>query len=84
MVIYSTFQLWAEYIVEASYFTILPLICCIILPYFYSTFFFADFICSMKITWYVLVLLVFIFLLIFIIHKILEAHRRVQKWQGKY
>ncbi|XP_012387209.1 transmembrane protein 156 isoform X1 [Orcinus orca] len=40
------------------------------------------FICSMKITWYVLVLLVFIFLLIFIIHKILEAHRRVQKWQG--
>ncbi|XP_057585343.1 transmembrane protein 156 [Hippopotamus amphibius kiboko] len=41
-----------------------------------------NFICSMKITWYVLVLLVFIFLLLFIIHKILEGHRRVQKWQS--
>ncbi|XP_025145961.1 transmembrane protein 156 isoform X4 [Bubalus bubalis] len=39
-------------------------------------------ICSMKITWYVLVLLVFIVLLIFIINKILEGHRRVQKWQS--
>lgn len=36
----------------------------------------------MKITWYVLVLLVFIVLLIFIINKILEGHRRVQKWQS--
>ncbi|XP_045406485.1 transmembrane protein 156 [Lemur catta] len=39
-------------------------------------------ICSMKITWYVLVLLVFIFLIILIFHKILEGHRRVQKWQS--
>ncbi|KAM7243111.1 hypothetical protein CapIbe_005605 [Capra ibex] len=39
-------------------------------------------ICSMKITWYVLVLLVFIVLLIFIIHKIIEGHRRAQKWQS--
>ncbi|KAM9699344.1 transmembrane protein 156 isoform 1-T1 [Dama dama] len=39
-------------------------------------------ICSMKITWYVLILLVCIVLLIFIIHKILEGHRRVQKWQS--
>ncbi|XP_069450008.1 transmembrane protein 156 isoform X7 [Ovis canadensis] len=39
-------------------------------------------ICSMKITWYVLLLLVFIVLLIFIIHKILEGHRRAQKWQS--
>ncbi|EHB16214.1 Transmembrane protein 156, partial [Heterocephalus glaber] len=38
--------------------------------------------CSMKITWYILVLLVFIFLIILIIHKILEGHRRVQKWQS--
>ncbi|XP_014418337.2 transmembrane protein 156 isoform X1 [Camelus ferus] len=41
-----------------------------------------SFICSMKITWYVLVLLVFIFLFILIIHKILEGHRRVKKWQS--
>uniref|UniRef100_A0A8C3WZ69 Transmembrane protein 156 n=1 Tax=Catagonus wagneri TaxID=51154 RepID=A0A8C3WZ69_9CETA len=41
-----------------------------------------NFICSMKITWYVLVLLVFVFLLILIIHKILEGHRRAQKWQS--
>ncbi|XP_004419036.1 PREDICTED: transmembrane protein 156 [Ceratotherium simum simum] len=41
-----------------------------------------NFTCSMKITWYVLVLLVFIFLLILIMHKILEGHRRVQKWQS--
>nr|XP_021531329.1 transmembrane protein 156 isoform X4 [Aotus nancymaae] len=38
--------------------------------------------CSMKITWYVLVLLVFIFLIVLIICKILEGHRRVQKWQS--
>ncbi|XP_007951727.2 transmembrane protein 156 [Orycteropus afer afer] len=37
---------------------------------------------SMKITWYALVLLVFISLIIFIIHKILEGHRRVQKWHS--
>ncbi|XP_046505898.1 transmembrane protein 156 isoform X1 [Equus quagga] len=41
-----------------------------------------NFTCSMKITWYVLVLLVFIFLLTLVIHKILEGHRRVQKWQS--
>ncbi|KAM9678982.1 transmembrane protein 156 isoform 2-T2 [Trichechus inunguis] len=39
-------------------------------------------ICSMKITWYVLVLLIFILLIIFVIHKILEGHRRMQKWQS--
>ncbi|XP_058286269.1 transmembrane protein 156 isoform X5 [Hylobates moloch] len=38
--------------------------------------------CSMKITWYILVLLVFIFLIILTIHKILEGHRRVKKWQS--
>ncbi|XP_064222458.1 transmembrane protein 156 isoform X4 [Aotus nancymaae] len=38
--------------------------------------------CSMKITWYVLVLLVFIFLIVLITCKILEGHRRVQKWQS--
>ncbi|XP_040341601.1 transmembrane protein 156 isoform X2 [Herpailurus yagouaroundi] len=42
-----------------------------------------NFTCSMKITWYVLVLVVFIFLLILTIHKILESHRRVWKWQRK-
>ncbi|XP_023080318.1 transmembrane protein 156 isoform X2 [Piliocolobus tephrosceles] len=38
--------------------------------------------CSMKITWYILVLLVFMFLIILTIRKILEGHRRVQKWQS--
>ncbi|XP_048220183.1 transmembrane protein 156 isoform X2 [Perognathus longimembris pacificus] len=38
--------------------------------------------CSMKIAWYILVLLVFIFLIIFIIHKVLEGHRRAQKWHS--
>ncbi|XP_027624387.1 transmembrane protein 156 isoform X2 [Tupaia chinensis] len=38
--------------------------------------------CSMKITWYILVLLVFVFLIILIIYKILEGHRKVQKWQS--
>nr|XP_039324294.1 transmembrane protein 156 [Saimiri boliviensis boliviensis] len=38
--------------------------------------------CSMKIIWYVLVLLVVIFLIVLIICKILEGHRRVQKWQS--
>ncbi|XP_017382759.1 transmembrane protein 156 isoform X4 [Cebus imitator] len=38
--------------------------------------------CSIKITWYVLVLLVFIFLIVLIICKTLEGHRRVQKWQS--
>ncbi|XP_073898554.1 transmembrane protein 156 isoform X5 [Castor canadensis] len=38
--------------------------------------------CAMKITWYILVLLVFVFLIILIIHKILEGHRRVQNWQS--
>ncbi|XP_015996168.2 transmembrane protein 156 isoform X3 [Rousettus aegyptiacus] len=41
-----------------------------------------NFFCSMKITWYVLVILVFIFLLILTIHKILEGHRQMQKWQS--
>lgn len=39
-------------------------------------------ICSMKITWYALVLLVFVVLIILIIHKIREGHR-VQKWQSQ-
>ncbi|KAG8516484.1 Transmembrane protein 156, partial [Galemys pyrenaicus] len=38
-------------------------------------------ICSMKITWYALVLSVVISLFIFIIRKILEDHRRARKWQ---
>ncbi|XP_004681547.1 PREDICTED: transmembrane protein 156 [Condylura cristata] len=41
-----------------------------------------NFICFMKITWYALVLSVFIFLFIVIIHKILEGHRRAKKWQS--
>ncbi|XP_036993901.2 transmembrane protein 156 isoform X1 [Artibeus jamaicensis] len=41
-----------------------------------------NFYCSMKITWYILVIFVFIFLLIFTIHKILEVHRQMQKWQS--
>ncbi|XP_037685521.1 transmembrane protein 156 isoform X2 [Choloepus didactylus] len=40
-----------------------------------------NFTCSMKITWYILVLSVFILLIILIIYKILEDHRRVRKWQ---
>lgn len=82
MAIYSTSQLWAGYTVESSCITMVPLICCIPLYCIFATFFFADSICSMKITWYVLLLLVFIVLLIFIIHKILEGHRRAQKWQS--
>ncbi|XP_038182861.1 transmembrane protein 156 isoform X3 [Arvicola amphibius] len=39
--------------------------------------------CSVKITWYILVLLVFMVGIILIIHKILEDHRRVQRWQKK-
>ncbi|XP_054342735.1 transmembrane protein 156 isoform X2 [Pongo pygmaeus] len=38
--------------------------------------------CSMKITWYILVLLVFIVLIILTIRKTLEGYRRVQKWQS--
>lgn len=38
--------------------------------------------CSMKITWYILVLLVFLLGIIFIIHKILEDHRRVWRQQS--
>ncbi|KAM5337279.1 transmembrane protein 156 isoform 1-T1 [Glossophaga mutica] len=41
-----------------------------------------NFYCSMKITWYILVILVFVFLLIFTIHKILEVHRQMRKWQS--
>ncbi|XP_071077226.1 transmembrane protein 156 isoform X2 [Desmodus rotundus] len=41
-----------------------------------------NFYCSVKITWYILVILVFVFLLIFTIHKILEVHRQMQKWQS--
>ncbi|XP_021085362.1 transmembrane protein 156 [Mesocricetus auratus] len=36
--------------------------------------------CSVKITWYILVLLVFMLSIILIIHKILEDHRRTQRW----
>ncbi|XP_029401286.1 transmembrane protein 156 [Mus pahari] len=39
--------------------------------------------CSMKITWYILVLLVFMLSIIFIIHKILEDHRRVRRRQSQ-
>ncbi|XP_040822186.1 transmembrane protein 156 isoform X1 [Ochotona curzoniae] len=38
-------------------------------------------ICSMKIIWYALVLLVFVALIILLTHKIREGHR-VQKWQS--
>ncbi|XP_043828903.1 transmembrane protein 156 [Dromiciops gliroides] len=38
--------------------------------------------CTMRITWYVLVLLVFIFLIIFIVHKIFQENRRVRTWQN--
>lgn len=38
--------------------------------------------CSMKITWYVLVLFVFMLGIIFIIYKILEEHRRVWRRQS--
>ncbi|XP_028621135.1 transmembrane protein 156 isoform X2 [Grammomys surdaster] len=38
--------------------------------------------CSMKITWYILVLLVFMLGIIFIIHKILEDHRRMRRRQS--
>ncbi|XP_020847417.1 transmembrane protein 156 isoform X1 [Phascolarctos cinereus] len=38
--------------------------------------------CTMRITWYVLVLLVFIFLIIFIAHKIFQENRRVRTWQN--
>ncbi|XP_023558571.1 transmembrane protein 156 [Octodon degus] len=36
--------------------------------------------CSTKIAWYILILLVFIFWVILMIHKILKDHRRMQKW----
>ena len=84
MVMYSISQLWTGYTVESSCITMMPLICCIPFYCIFGTFSFADSICSMKITWYVLILLVCIVLLIFIIRKILEGHRRVQKWQSKY
>ncbi|XP_051029978.1 transmembrane protein 156 [Phodopus roborovskii] len=38
--------------------------------------------CSVKITWYILVILVFMLSIILIIHKILEDHRRMQRWQS--
>ncbi|XP_036057378.1 transmembrane protein 156 [Onychomys torridus] len=38
--------------------------------------------CSVKIMWYILVLLVFMVGIILIIHKILEDHRREQRWQS--
>ncbi|XP_044537682.1 transmembrane protein 156 [Gracilinanus agilis] len=40
-------------------------------------------ICTMKITWYVLVLSVFIFLIIFIVHKIFQEKRRVSIWKNQ-
>ncbi|XP_004396220.1 PREDICTED: transmembrane protein 156 [Odobenus rosmarus divergens] len=43
-----------------------------------------NFTCSMKITWYVLVLVVFIFFLILTLHKILESHRRMWKWRSNH
>ncbi|XP_036620951.1 transmembrane protein 156 [Trichosurus vulpecula] len=39
--------------------------------------------CTMKITWYVLILLVFIFLIIFTVHKIFQENGRVQTWQNR-
>ncbi|XP_056659776.1 transmembrane protein 156 [Monodelphis domestica] len=42
-----------------------------------------DSICIMRITWYVLVLSVFIFLIIFIVHKIFQEKRRVQIWKNQ-
>ncbi|XP_074085734.1 transmembrane protein 156 [Macrotis lagotis] len=39
--------------------------------------------CTMRIIWYVLILLVFIFLVIFIVHKIFQENRRVQIGQIK-
>lgn len=41
-----------------------------------------NFTCSMKITWYVLVVVVFIFFLILTLHKILESQRTMWKWQS--
>ncbi|KAL1791045.1 transmembrane protein 156 isoform X1 [Sigmodon hispidus] len=38
--------------------------------------------CSVKITWYILVLLVFMVGIVIIIHKILGDHKRVQRWQS--
>ncbi|XP_042534117.1 transmembrane protein 156 isoform X4 [Dipodomys spectabilis] len=38
--------------------------------------------CAMKITWYILVLLVFILLILFITYKVLEGHRTGRKWQS--
>ncbi|KAL6032114.1 hypothetical protein STEG23_011069 [Scotinomys teguina] len=38
--------------------------------------------CSVKITWYILVLLVLTVGIILIIHKILEDHRRAQRWKS--
>lgn len=37
----------------------------------------------MKITWYVLLLLVFIVLICSLSTKILEGHRKAQKWQSE-
>ncbi|XP_005320097.3 transmembrane protein 156 isoform X2 [Ictidomys tridecemlineatus] len=38
--------------------------------------------CPTKITWYILILLVFIFFIILIIFKIVKGHRRTQMWQS--
>ncbi|KAM8968404.1 transmembrane protein 156 isoform 2-T2 [Sarcophilus harrisii] len=38
--------------------------------------------CTMKITWYVLILLVFIFLIICSVYKIFQESRRIQTWQN--
>lgn len=59
------------------------LLVCIVVNYF-ILFFFTAVTCSMKITWYILVLLVFLLGIVFIIHKILEDHRRVWRQQSKY
>lgn len=41
-----------------------------------------NFLCSTKITWYILILLVFIFLLVFTTYKVFKDLRRAQKWQN--
>lgn len=39
--------------------------------------------CSMKITWYILVLLVFVLGIVLLIHRMLEDQRRVWRRQSK-
>lgn len=53
-------------------------------PDFFFFLLFTAVTCSVKITWYILVLLVFMVGIILIMYKILEDHRRVRRWQRKY